>query len=393
MDTTTQPDREASTGFEVLDPEKQHALLTTIPAADLAEIGLTPADLPAVAECASKFDASNSLAISQWGREIGSHTASYTDDLLAEVNSKDLGEVGAKLTKIVVTAKGLGRHALSDSRSRVPLIGPVIDRFKMTRDKVVVHFENSRDLISDLIGEVDRMQQGLSDRVELMDGRYAGVKEEYRLRGINLAAALVKLSEMREEVAGMRRQTITPVLAQEISELDLRINNLDKRIADLRVAQQATYQMLPKIRMVQAAGIGLIDKFHTIKEVTFPLWKGEFMLSLALNEQKNGVELADTIDDATNEFAVRQAELLKRTSVATARANQRLVMDVSTLDKVNDLLISTVEEVVSIHQEGQRGRRQLATQLSDIRGRLESSMVRQTRLLSGGSTPPSLNSH
>lgn len=393
MDKTTQPDRSGSTGFEVLDREKQHALLTTIPAADLAEIGLTPADLPAVAECASKFDASNPLSISQWGREIGSHTASYTDDLLAEVNSKDLGEVGAKLTKIVVTAKSLGRHALSDSRSRVPLIGPVIDRFKMTRDKALVHFENSRDLISDLIGEVDRMQQGLSDRVELMDSRYAGVKEEYRLRGINLAAALVKLSEMREEVAQMRRQEITPVLAQEISDLDWRINNLDKRIADLRVAQQATYQMLPKIRMVQAAGIGLIDKFHTIKEVTFPLWKGEFMLGLAINEQKNGVELAETIDDATNEFAVRQAELLKRTSVATARANQRLVMDVSTLDKVNDLLISTVEEVVSIHQEGQRGRRQLATQLSDIRGRLESSMVRQTRLLSGGATPPSLNSH
>ncbi|WP_186214461.1 toxic anion resistance protein [Burkholderia gladioli] len=393
MDTTTQSDREASTGVEVLNAEKQHALLTTIPAADLAEIGLTPADLPAVAECASKFDASNSLAISQWGREIGSHTASYTDDLLAEVNSKDLGEVGAKLSKIVVTAKSLGRHALSDSRSRVPLIGPVIDRFKMTRDKAIVHFENSRDLISDLIGEVDRMQQGLSDRVELMDSRYAGVKEEYRLRGINLAAALVKLSEMREEVAQMRRQDITPVLAQEISDLDWRISNLDKRIADLRVAQQATYQMLPKIRMVQAAGIGLIDKFHTIKEVTFPLWKGEFMLGLAINEQKNGVELAETIDDATNEFAVRQAELLKRTSVATARANQRLVMDVSTLDKVNDLLISTVEEVVSIHQEGQRARRQLATQLSDIRGRLESSMVRQTRLLSGGATPPSLNSH
>lgn len=150
--------------------------------------------------------------------------------------------------------------------------------------------------------------------------------------------------------------------------------------------------MLRKIRLVQAAGIGLIDKFHTIKEVTFPLWKGEFMLRLVLNEQENGVELANTIDDATNEFAVRQAELLKSTSVATARANQRLVMEIPTLDKVNNLLISAAEEVVRIYQEGQLTRRQLVDQLSEIRGRLESSMVRQTHVLSGP-TPPSLSSH
>lgn len=71
-------------------------------------------------------------------------------------------------------------------------------------------------------------------------------------------------------------------------------------------------QTLPMIRMIQANNQMLVDKFHTIREITVPAWKRQFMLALSLNEQRNAVDLATTIDDTTNDLLRRNAALLHR---------------------------------------------------------------------------------
>ncbi|WP_425953323.1 toxic anion resistance protein [Ralstonia pseudosolanacearum] len=353
----------------------QRNLTVVVPTSELANLGLTEADLPAITDLATRIDASNPLSISQFGREVSEHTSKYADQLLEQINNKDLGDSGAKLTQIVLSAKSLGRHALSDRRSRIPVVGPIIDRFRQTKDKCVAHFQTTREQIDGLIGEVTQTQGGLQDRVGDLETMFTSVKEEHRLLGIHIAAGKIKLDEMRSHVDGMRTQDLSPALSQDISDMQMMISNLDKRIGDLQVIQHSALQTLPEIRMIQADNLALVEKFHTIKELTVPMWKRQFTLALSLNEQKNAVELAGAIDDATNEFAVRQAELLKKNSVATAKANQRLVIDVSTLERVNQTLISTVEEVVKVHQDGQKNRRQLEGRLLEMRGELKTKLV------------------
>ena len=131
------------------------------------------------------------------------------------------------------------------------------------------------------------------------------------------------------------------------------------------------------IRMIQANNHMLVDKFHTIRELTVPAWKRQFMLALSLNEQQNAVQLADSIDNATNDFLSRNAELLHKNSVETAKANQRLVIDISTLEKVQATLISTVEDVIRIQQEGVRSRHEAEGKLLTMRAELEDRLARR----------------
>jgi uncharacterized protein YaaN involved in tellurite resistance len=132
------------------------------------------------------------------------------------------------------------------------------------------------------------------------------------------------------------------------------------------------------IRMIQANNRMLVDKFHTIREITVPAWKRQFMLSLSLNEQKNAVNLANTIDDTTNELLNRNAELLHRNSVETAKANQRLVIDVDTLKKVQATLIKTVEDVIRIQHDGALQRQQAVTQIEAMRVDLRAKITGQS---------------
>lgn len=140
---------------------------------------------------------------------------------------------------------------------------------------------------------------------------------------------------------------------------------LDKRIADMRVLQHSALQTLPMIRLVQTNNSMLIEKFHTVKELTLSAWKRQFILSL--QEQRHAVQLTDSIDNATNAFLKANAQLLKTNTLATAKSNQRMVIDVSTLQDVQDTLLSTVQEVIKINQDGLKQRASVADQLSQMR--------------------------
>lgn len=158
--------------------------------------------------------------------------------------------------------------------------------------------------------------------------------------------------------------------------MDALISNLDKRIGDLTALQQSAMQSLPTIRMIQANNQMLVDKFHTIREITVPAWKRQFMLALTLNEQRNAVQLATKIDDTTNDLLKRNAELLHRNSVETAKANQRLVIDVDTLQKVQATLIQTVEDVIKIQREGVAQRKAAEKEIQGMRLDLQKRLGR-----------------
>ena len=144
---------------------------------------------------------------------------------------------------------------------------------------------------------------------------------------------------------------------------------------DLRTLQQSALQTLPMIRIIQSNNLMLVDKFYAIKNITLPAWKNQISLALSLNEQKNSVELANTIDDATNELLRRNAELLHDNSVKTAKANQRAVIDVETLEHVQNTLIKTVNDVIQIQKEGMQQRVQATEKLKSLQSNLNQLVI------------------
>ncbi|TQF08298.1 toxic anion resistance protein, partial [Myxococcus llanfairpwllgwyngyllgogerychwyrndrobwllllantysiliogogogochensis] len=141
------------------------------------------------------------------------------------------------------------------------------------------------------------------------DVAFDAVSDEHRLLGIHIAAARIGLQAMLQRAEGMRSAIGTdPMQLQRLSDLETMAANLDKRIGDLVALQQSALQTLPMIRMMQANNQSLVDKFHTIQEISIPSWKRQFTLQLTLNEQRNGVQLAEAIDDATNTFLRRNVE-------------------------------------------------------------------------------------
>lgn len=350
---------------------------TTITASELQALGLKEQDIPEIQAVAARIQSDNALTVAEFGRAVADHTSNYADGLLDQVRNRDLDDAGAKLTQVLAVAQGINVSALLDTRSRVPLLGPLIDRLNLKRRQVLGEFDTTREQIEKLVEEVNLTQTGIAARNAGLEEMFGSVREEHRLLGIHIAAGKQRLGELVALANGMRSEIGNdPARLQQLSDLDSLVANLDKRIGDLTALQQSAFQTLPTIRMVQANNQMLVDKFHSIREVTVPAWKRQFMLALTLNEQRNAVQLATQIDDTTNDLLKRNAELLHRNSVETAKANQRLVIDVDTLLFAQNTLIKTVEEVVQIQRAGAENRQKAEREIQGMRLDLQKRLTR-----------------
>lgn len=208
-------------------------------------------------------------------------------------------------------------------------------------------------------------------RVQALDEAFETIKQEHRQLSAHITAGESVAKNLQQRLAMAAANSDGDALEMQ-SQQDLRaaMAALQKRVADLQLLQHSALQQLPMIRMVQANNRMLIEKFYTIKELTIPAWKRQFTLALSLSEQQNAVQLANSIDDATNDFLKANARLLQDNTLSTARANQRLVIDVATLQEVHDTLMNTVQEVARINEEGIRQREAVTSQLQTLRRQL-----------------------
>lgn len=354
------------------DPSRPPA---AIPEAELAQLGLTPGDSAEIARVASTIQTGRRASVAEFGREIAEHNTRYTDSLLSEVRNNDLGEAGAMLTKVVQLASHLDLEGVSATKSKIPVIGTLLNKIRRRASDFSAHFDTTRDQINKLMTTVGNTQTSLDSRNQQLDGMFDAVKHEHWLLGIHIAAGRLRLAEMREELDGMKANaSAAPTEAMSIAELDAGVAELDKRLGDLLALQHSAMQCLPMIRLLQGNNSTLKSKFHAIREITIPAWERQFMLRVALAEQNNAVELAGRIDDTTNALLKQNAELLHRNSVESAKANQRLVIDTATLREVQATLVRTVQEVIRINEEGVKARsvaeRELLTMRNDLRSRL-----------------------
>ncbi|KAA8735343.1 toxic anion resistance protein [Acinetobacter qingfengensis] len=342
---------------------------------DLKALGLNDKDYAAVLQVSQELDDIDQTRVAEYGKNIATQTSTYTDDLLQLVQSKDLDETGQKLNQVVNAAQQLNsKHLLAEQR-KSGFLGSIFSKFKQAKQTFQVQFHNAKEQIDHLIQEIEISQTGLKQRVEMLDKMFAAVQQEQHTLGIYIAAGQLKQQQLAQQISALTVQEQDQHIVQQIYDLNHAANNLEKRVHDLKMLQQSALQTLPMIRIIQSNNLMLVDKFYAIKNITIPAWKNQISLALSLNEQKHSVELADSIDNATNELLRKNAELLHSNSVNTAKANQRAVIDIDTLEHVQNTLIKTVNDVIQIQKEGMEKRVQATEKLKSLQGNLNQLVV------------------
>lgn len=338
----------------------------------LSEYGLNTEDFQEVVNATKELSNISSQAVSEYGKNINKNSSKYADELLVHVQSKDVDIAGSQLNEVLASAQSINFNNLVErpKAHRLPVIGGIIAKLSKSKQEFSNRFNSVRDHIDGIVVEIEKNQLGLKKRINMLDNMYAEINEVYRQLGIHIVSAQMVLQTLDQEIEEAKLVANDPLSVQRVNDLSQIRQNLEKRTHDLQILQQSAIQTMPMIRIIQANNSALVDKFYAVKNITLPAWKNQISLAISLQEQKNSVALANSIDDATNDLLRKNADLLRQNSVDTARANQRSVIDIETLEHVQNQLIETVKDVIQINNEGKQKRSEATIKIKALQGTL-----------------------
>ena len=180
-----------------------------------------------------------------------------------------------------------------------------------------------------------------------------------------------QLAEMTQKakVSGL------PEDVQAAKDLESKCQRFEKKLYDLELTRTISIQTAPQIRMVQGNDTMMVEKIQSTLVNTIPLWKSQMVLALGVAHSGEAVKAQREVTDMTNELLRKNAETLKMATVDTARETERGIVDIETLQHTNETLISTLDEVMTIQQEGRQKRAEAETELRKMENELKNKLL------------------
>ena len=121
------------------------------------------------------------------------------------------------------------------------------------------------------------------------------------------------------------------------------------------------------------------EKIQSTLVNTIPLWKSQMVLSLGLEHSRQATAAQSAVTNMTNELLKKNADMLKMGTIETAREAERSVVDIQTLQHTNEQLISTLDEVMKIQEEGRARRQSAEEDLQRIENEMRDKLLEMSR--------------
>ena len=334
---------------------------------------LTEQEKKAVEEFSKKIDITDTNMVLQYGAAAQKSVAGFSENALSNVRSKDLGEVGADLSELVVQLKGFG-----SGEEKKGLAG----LFRKAGNKI----ESMKAQYGKVEANVDRIAQSLEKHqitlmkdIAMFDQMYELNLKYYKELTMYILAGKKRLEEVRagelEELRIKAEKTGLAEDAQAYNDMVNLCNRFEKKLHDLELTRMISVQMGPQTRLLQNNDTQMVEKIQSSLVNTIHLWKSQMVLALGMEHGRQATAAQNAVTEMTNDLLKKNADALKMGTIATAKESERSIVDIETLQHTNQQLISTLDEVLAIQQEGAAKRKAAEAELGRIEGELKQKLM------------------
>ena len=333
---------------------------------------LTDEERRAVDNFANQIDLTNSSVILQYGAGTQKKMADFSETALENVKTKDLGEIGDLLSGVVKELKDF------DEEEEKGFLGI----FKKTSNKINAmksKYTKAETNINQICKVLENHQVQLLKDIAILDKMYEVNLTYFKELSMYILAGKKKLQEVRTtklpELLNKAQRDGLPEDVQAARDLDSMCNRFEKKIHDLELTRTISIQTAPQIRLVQGNDTLMVEKIQSTIVNTIPLWKSQMVLALGVEHSAQAAAAQREVTDMTNQLLRKNAEKLKLATVETAKESERGIVDIETLKMTNESLISTLDEVMHIQQEGRQKRREAEQEMMRLEGELKQKLL------------------
>ena len=363
------------------DVEKITAVVLPEPQGEVVE--LAQADAPttaAITKRMAEIDLSDTNSIVSFGSAAQAELQQISQSMLAGVRNKDVGPAGDSLRDIVSTIRGFSVSELDPTRKRSwwdKLLGRATPM-----SKFVARFEDVQTQIDRITDDMLRHETVLMKDIESLDQLYGKTLAFYDELALYIAAGEAKLADIdakdipaKEADVAAASQGEGVMEAQELRDIRAARDDLERRVHDLKLTRQVTMQSLPSIRLVQENDKSLVTKINSTLVNTVPLWETQLAQAVTIQRSAEAAGAVREANDLTNDLLTANAKNLRDANSVIRTEMERGVFDIEAVKQANADLIASINESLSIADEGKRKRAAAEIDLQKMEAELKDTLA------------------
>ena len=353
---------------------EEQAVAQQVQADAAAKQVFSPEEQKMIDDFSKQIDIRDSNLVFAYGASAQQNIAQFSDSALKNVQTKDLDEVGDMITGLVKQLKGFSTDEEEGNR--------FTKWFRKQKDQLTelkARYTDAETNVNKICEGLEKHQIQMLKDIAMLDKLYEQNLHYFKELSMYIAAGKKRLEEFRAndlaQAVAKAEASKLPEDAQAAKDLPDKADRFEKKIYDLELTRNISIQMAPQIRLVQSSNQMMAEKIQTSLVNTIPLWKSQMVLALGVAHTQSAMEAQRAVSDLTNQLLTKNAQKLKMATVESAKESERGIVDIETLTKTNQMLMDTMDEVLTIQKDGKQRRAEAEKELSNIEDQLRKKIL------------------
>ena len=338
---------------------------------------LTPEQLVQAQNYAVALKDSRQNAITDYGKEVQDQMSQFTDEVIGNVKSKEVGEIGDTLQSLVTSLNSADPEKLFGDKK--PKIFRLFKKIKDSVFEMTAKYQEVSAQIGKIATKLENQENDLLKNNDMLDEMYTANQKYFQQLNTLIVGGQIRRDELNKEMAALQADVdagkADQMDVQNFQDMKAQADRLDQRLSDLMLTREITIQQAPQIRLIQNNNSVLSEKIQSSITTAIPLWKNQVAIALSLLSQKDAVKAQDAVANTTNELLKKNSEMLHESTVDVAKASQRGLVDVDALKETQENLISTIQEIMQIQSEGTQKRQAIEGELAQMEDHLKTALI------------------
>lgn len=325
-----------------------------------------------VDEFVKKIDISDIKLLNSYGSGAQKGISTFSTNITKSMKTKEFGEIGESLRELRVAISS------TTTTEKKGLLG-LFQKGKQKATFLLSNYQSAETNIQKIEKDLQHHQQILTKDIYVYDQMYDLNIDFYKELTMYIIAGKKALASAKsEKLVELKRiadESNNELDVEKFRDYERACNRFEKRIHDLEISRILSIQQAPQIRLLQDADQQMVDKLRADILNMIPMWRNQMVLALGIQHTTNALNAQSALDEMSNEMFRRNAETLKQGAIDAALASERDILDIDTIRKVNEDILTSINEVVKIHEEGSKRRAEAQEELAKIENELKQGLL------------------
>ena len=315
----------------------------------------------------AKIEVFDPNSIVKFGSEAAEEVSKSADVVLNGMNMDQINNSGKMLEAL---DKIMGSFDIDEVKEDKGLFGKLFGNAKKKLEKLLSKYNTMGEEIDKIYTQLKVYEGEIEKSNRNLDKMFNSNLEYYHELVKYIAAGEQGCKELHEYIEQKEQELATSNnvdLQFEISNLRQAENMLEQRVMDLKIAESIALQSIPMIKTMEFSNANLTRKINSAFIVTLPVLKQALAQAMMLKRQKIQADSMSALDKRTNELLIKNAQNTVEQSKQITRMTNTSSVQIETLEKTWNTIVSGIDETKRIQEEAKRKREEDSKRLDAIK--------------------------